>query len=81
MKVEIISYRVICEPASAATSQFGYTIEGGDASPRFDSISVQTARVLVRELEDGTAFMGMLFAIVNADPSEYPALIGQIFTH
>jgi hypothetical protein len=39
------------------------------------------ATCLVRELADGTAFMGMLFAIVNAAPSEYSTLAGQIFTH
>jgi hypothetical protein len=81
MKITIISHSVIREVGLPETYQFGFTIEGGDAASRSDFISVRTARVLVRELQDGTPFMGMLFAIVNADPSQYPALIGQVFTH
>jgi hypothetical protein len=81
MKITIISHSVIREGESPETYRFGFTIEGGDVAPRSDYISVRTAHVLTRELQDGTPFMAMLFAIVNADPSEYQSLVGQIFTH
>jgi hypothetical protein len=58
---------------------FAFTIEGGDVAPHSDFVSLRTAQVLIRELGDGNAFMQMLFAIVNADESEYDLLIGQVF--
>jgi hypothetical protein len=80
MKVRIVSYSVIGEAASPGTFQFEFSVEGGGYLPRSEFISVRTARVLVEELEDGTAFMEMLFAIAQADPSSYTSLVGRTFT-
>jgi hypothetical protein len=79
VKVTINDHDLKVEAQYPPYVAFAFTIEGGNASPHSDFVSLRTAQVLVNELGDGNAFMLMLFAIVNADPSEYDSLIGQTF--
>ncbi|SAK79435.1 hypothetical protein AWB79_05034 [Caballeronia hypogeia] len=48
----------------------------GDGVPRSQQVTVRTARVLARELDNRTALDALMRAIASAQPSDYDALVG-----
>ncbi|WP_250469801.1 hypothetical protein [Caballeronia sp. GAFFF2] len=78
MKAKITSHFAV-EDIGPEIHQFGFTVEDGFHTPMVETISLRTARVLVSELPDGTAFIAMLRVIVAALPEEYDSLVGRVF--
>ncbi|WP_250475080.1 hypothetical protein [Caballeronia sp. GAFFF1] len=79
MKATIIAHESAPTDASVEIHRFKFLLDDGKACPLAETISLRTARVIVENLEDGNAFIKMLQAIVNAQPTEYDGLIGQVF--
>ncbi|MDR5856098.1 hypothetical protein P9239_20710 [Caballeronia sp. LZ062] len=79
MKATIVSHEEPPETSAAEIHRFSFKLEDGNAPPLTESISLRTARVIVDNLPDGNAFIKMLQAIVNAQPGQYDALVGNVF--
>lgn len=48
----------------------------GDGVSRSQQVTVRTARVLARELDNRTALDALMRAIASAEPGDYDALVG-----
>jgi hypothetical protein len=80
MKATILWHTPVTSAASAEIYRFGFALEDGSGTPPYTGmVSLRTARVLVAELHNGTAFIGMLRAIVETLEADYDSLVGQQF--
>jgi hypothetical protein len=81
MKATILSHAAIPDgPDQSELHRFGYCLDDGEHVPHVESVSLRTARMLVKELEDGNAFVKMLCLIVRTDPPSYDSIIGHSFS-
>ncbi|KMZ11178.1 hypothetical protein BHUM_06224c [Candidatus Burkholderia humilis] len=80
MKATIISHEHVPDAAAAEIHRFRFLLDDGNASPFVENISLRTARVIVENLPDGSAFIRMLRAIVAALPHEYDQLVGREYS-
>ncbi len=79
MKAVILAHAKAPESSSAEIHRFQFQLDDGNAVPYSEFISLRTARVIVDNLKDGNAFIKMLHAIVQTDPSQYDGLIGNAY--
>jgi hypothetical protein len=80
VKATLVSHAPVPDEDSAEIHRFEFVLEdNAGRSPYRGMISLRTARVLVANVEDRHAFIGMLRAIVTTATDDYDSLIGQHF--
>ena len=79
MKATISAHESPPTESSVEIHRFKFLLDDGTVSPLAETISLRTARVIVENLADGSAFIKMLQAIVKSLPSQYDDLVGQVF--
>jgi hypothetical protein len=58
--------------------QFHFLVDD-DGNRRTASVTLRTARILVRELANRTALDALLRSIVGTEPNKYDSLVGKRF--
>jgi hypothetical protein len=78
MKITITAHTA-AENGDKESHCFQFLVENGGTEARTDSITLRTARVLVRELANRTGLDAMMRKIVATPEAEFDALVGARF--